>query len=209
MTPNELITARQTTHGDFTDNSAVAQQIKTIIRNNPAKLTQVQAEALDFIASKIGRICSGNANERDHWLDIAGYATLAADRIPNTQPGLCQLPPLPTGWRIMLQEERIDTLSRVFTHGVWMSFSAMLLGKLVKTHYEECPAETVITPDWHNPCNVESPGEGYRFLLKGEKPPEDAELSTIFHDWKQRGCPGSPLCSRTTYRTKCPLPTIS
>ena len=91
MTTSTLISERGKTHGDFTDNSKVAQQIKAAIADSHAKLTYVQAEALDFIASKIGRICSGNANEPDHWRDIAGYAELAASRI-QVEPDHPELP---------------------------------------------------------------------------------------------------------------------
>lgn len=38
-------------------------------------------EALDMICLKMSRILSGKANTKDHWTDIAGYATLIADRL--------------------------------------------------------------------------------------------------------------------------------
>jgi len=40
-----------------------------------------QAEALDMIFSKIARILNGDPNHLDSWTDIAGYATLVADRL--------------------------------------------------------------------------------------------------------------------------------
>lgn len=40
-----------------------------------------QKEALEMIASKIARILNGNTNNEDSWRDIAGYATLVADRL--------------------------------------------------------------------------------------------------------------------------------
>ena len=43
-------------------------------------MTDPAKEALDMIAHKIGRICAGNPNFKDHWADIAGYAQLVADR---------------------------------------------------------------------------------------------------------------------------------
>jgi hypothetical protein len=36
-------------------------------------------EALHMIAHKMGRIATGNPNIKDHWADIAGYATLIAN----------------------------------------------------------------------------------------------------------------------------------
>lgn len=77
-----LLTTRHTTHGDFTMNALVAQGLKDIIHKASGinHFSAVQSEALDFICSKIGRLCSGKPNVKDHWDDIAGYATLAADR---------------------------------------------------------------------------------------------------------------------------------
>ena len=34
-----------------------------------------------MIAHKIGRILAGDPNHIDHWLDIAGYATLVAKEL--------------------------------------------------------------------------------------------------------------------------------
>lgn len=43
-------------------------------------LTDVQRESIDLIATKLARICCGDPNHRDHWDDIAGYATLVSQR---------------------------------------------------------------------------------------------------------------------------------
>ena len=78
MNVNETLEQRANTHGDFRDNSAISQEIKKIIFTSPnaESFTPPQAEALDMIAHKIARICCGNFNEVDHWLDISGYSTL-------------------------------------------------------------------------------------------------------------------------------------
>ena len=75
---NETLEQRANTHGDFHDNSAISQEIKQIIFTSPnaAAFLPEQAEALDMIAHKIARICCGDFNEIDHWLDISGYSTL-------------------------------------------------------------------------------------------------------------------------------------
>jgi hypothetical protein len=44
-------------------------------------LTPDQQEALDMIFHKIGRIVNGDPDYADSWIDIAGYATLVADRL--------------------------------------------------------------------------------------------------------------------------------
>jgi len=77
-----LLSARGRTHGDFGEHANITQTIKAIVNLSPngADLTDVHREAIDMIAHKIGRICAGDPDFRDHWDDIAGYARLAADR---------------------------------------------------------------------------------------------------------------------------------
>lgn len=76
------LSQRGTVHGDFSENSEVSQTMKAIIRkqNGFSSLSLDKREALDMIVHKIARILSGNPNHKDHWHDIAGYATLAEER---------------------------------------------------------------------------------------------------------------------------------
>jgi hypothetical protein len=67
------------THGSFQDVAETAQAIKAIIHRDP-EMAPHQLEALDLIATKIARICNGDPDEPDHWLDIQGYAMLGAMR---------------------------------------------------------------------------------------------------------------------------------
>lgn len=78
----EIIEARKAIHGDFSEGARIIQNLKYSARDgvNYHDLSAVQNEALDMILHKIGRILAGDPNHRDHWDDIAGYATLAADR---------------------------------------------------------------------------------------------------------------------------------
>lgn len=81
MNITETLNERGKTHGDFTQNAGISQEIKRIIRLNDHKLTDVQREALDMIVHKISRILAGDPNHADSWHDIAGYSKLAEDRI--------------------------------------------------------------------------------------------------------------------------------
>lgn len=75
-----LLVEREKTHGDFKHTAYCAQEIKeTIAKWDTKGISKVQREALDMIASKIARILSGNAKEKDHWDDIAGYAKLGSE----------------------------------------------------------------------------------------------------------------------------------
>ena len=77
---SDLLSDRQATHGSFQEVAAIAQSFREIMRDtkNWEHLNDTQREALDSMASKFGRIASGNPHVRDHWDDIAGYAALAS-----------------------------------------------------------------------------------------------------------------------------------
>jgi hypothetical protein len=79
----DVLSARQKTHGEFTDNARVMQALKYVIRSERTwdDMTPVQKEALDMILHKVGRIVTGNSDEPDHWLDIEGYARLVRERL--------------------------------------------------------------------------------------------------------------------------------
>lgn len=86
---NETLRARQSTHGDFNEFASVCQRLKDVLHGHsmwPHSLTATQREALDMIVRKIARVMCGNPNERDHWHDIAGYATLVERSIPVPPP---------------------------------------------------------------------------------------------------------------------------
>lgn len=74
-----LLNERQKTHGSFKDNAAISQQLKGIFGMQEHQRPHAQNEALDMIALKLSRILSGQANFKDHWDDIAGYAKLGSE----------------------------------------------------------------------------------------------------------------------------------
>ena len=75
-----LLQEREKTHGSFKTNAEVSQRIKLIYRDNLCGVVKPEhCEALDMIALKLSRILSGQANHKDHWDDIAGYAKLATE----------------------------------------------------------------------------------------------------------------------------------
>lgn len=99
---NKILNERGGTHGDFSTSTRIMQVIKREMRCEPKwdVLKDHQAEALDMIAHKIGRILAGDPNFKDHWDDIAGYAVLVANRcsqpaVSTTKP--MSIPKLKTG----------------------------------------------------------------------------------------------------------------
>jgi hypothetical protein len=77
--------ARAVEYGKFIEGAEVIQMLKRVVQNalnnRDKTLAHDQAEAMDMIIHKIGRIVNGNPDVVDHWLDIAGYAKLVADRL--------------------------------------------------------------------------------------------------------------------------------
>jgi len=72
------IKTRTKTHGKFEENSEISQKLKGVFKQtkNWKRLPSLQKEALEMIAHKISRALAGDPNFKDHWHDIAGYATL-------------------------------------------------------------------------------------------------------------------------------------
>jgi hypothetical protein len=87
---------RGSTHGDFSVNSQISQDLKDVMAKTPnwANLTADKKEALHMIQHKIARILSGDAEEPDHYHDIAGYATLAERRCAKYGIGAVQSAPV-------------------------------------------------------------------------------------------------------------------
>lgn len=93
---NAVLAERQKVHGDFVDDARYSQTIKQILQNGhfervqrrQSSLSYTQVEAMDHIATKLGRILAGDNYEEDHWRDIAGYATLVANEIKRDKDAL-------------------------------------------------------------------------------------------------------------------------
>lgn len=79
----DTLAERATTYGSFATGAAIMQGLKGVMAASPNwdRLADDQREALDMIASKIGRILNGDPDHHDSWHDIAGYARLVADRV--------------------------------------------------------------------------------------------------------------------------------
>jgi len=80
-----ILAERGSRYGKFTDHAETTQEIKAALyrRLKGKSLMPDQIEALEMIAHKMGRIVSGDPDHEEPWRDIAGYATLVADRLKN------------------------------------------------------------------------------------------------------------------------------
>lgn len=82
---DNILDQRATQYGKFIEGAEVMQTLKQVVRSSLQKrnaaLAFDQLEAIDMIIHKLGRIINGNPDNVDSWRDIAGYATLVADRL--------------------------------------------------------------------------------------------------------------------------------
>ena len=82
---DETLDNRAQDYGKFKDGAELMQGIKRLLADHAAKHNRTfaddQWEALEMIVHKIARIVNGNPDKVDSWVDIAGYATLVADRL--------------------------------------------------------------------------------------------------------------------------------
>jgi hypothetical protein len=80
---DNILQERGETHGPFPSGAAISQALKRVLHMNENwhHLASDQREALDMICHKMARILNGDPNFDDHWKDVAGYATLVANRL--------------------------------------------------------------------------------------------------------------------------------
>ena len=80
---NQTLQERQSTHGEFADHAWISQDLCESMRQHPNYngLSAMKKESLEMIQHKVARIINGDSSTHDHWHDIAGYATLVANRL--------------------------------------------------------------------------------------------------------------------------------
>ena len=84
-------------YGIFMQQAQIAQSLHIVLEQG-MKLTGKtrfsfapdQLEAVNMIVNKLARIYNGDPNYSDSWRDIAGYATLVADRLDNDNKKLLE-----------------------------------------------------------------------------------------------------------------------
>jgi len=83
MQIEEILNEREEQYGNFLNRSKISQDFKALIHNGESYrlLKADQKEALEMIATKMGRIVNGDPDYLDSWLDIQGYCQLVIDRV--------------------------------------------------------------------------------------------------------------------------------
>lgn len=84
-TINEILQERGRNYGNYKAQAEIAEKIRgalfAALVDQVKILEPDQADALHMIAVKLSRIVNGDPDYADNWRDIAGYATLVADRL--------------------------------------------------------------------------------------------------------------------------------
>lgn len=83
----ETLAERGTKYGNYLQQCRITAKLQTVMTDVPSyyKMEVDQQDALEMIAVKISRILNGDPNYADNWHDIAGYATLVADRLDGNE----------------------------------------------------------------------------------------------------------------------------
>lgn len=85
MNTNEILQERGSRYGNYLEQTTISGELRRCIdfwvKEKGTKLAHDQADALIMMAVKVSRIINGDPDYADNWRDIAGYATLVADRL--------------------------------------------------------------------------------------------------------------------------------
>lgn len=85
MDTADILAERGSRYGNYLEQTTISQGLSNILLNaldaRAVLLLPDQMDALQMICVKLSRIVNGDPNYADNWRDIAGYATLVAERL--------------------------------------------------------------------------------------------------------------------------------
>jgi hypothetical protein len=85
MKTEEMLADRGSRYGNYLEQTTISGELRRCmdfwVKEKSTKLAHDQADSLVMIAVKISRIINGDPDYADNWRDIAGYATLVAERL--------------------------------------------------------------------------------------------------------------------------------
>lgn len=95
----EVLEERGRRYGVFTNHARATQRMKVALKGGSAWefMGDDQKEAAEMIVHKLGRIVCGDPHYADSWVDIAGYATLVANRLTEGEQDAKQTSAAPQG----------------------------------------------------------------------------------------------------------------
>ena len=82
-----ILSTRETTHGSYVEQSTASQTLKRLCEQarNWDQMPCYMRESIHLIQQKVARIICGDPFERDHWVDIMGYAALVLRELDRLQ----------------------------------------------------------------------------------------------------------------------------
>ena len=82
-----ILSTRETTHGSYVEQSTASQTLKRLCEQarNWDEMPCYMRESIHLIQQKVARIICGDPFERDHWIDIMGYAALVLRELDRLQ----------------------------------------------------------------------------------------------------------------------------
>lgn len=87
MAISETLEERGKRYGNYLQQTRISKALQNRMRmvESYKELDPDMKDALEMIAVKISRILNGDPDYSDNWHDIAGYATLVADRLDGNE----------------------------------------------------------------------------------------------------------------------------
>ena len=84
---DNILSVRETTHGCYVEQSTASQTLKRLCEQarNWDQMPCYMRESIHLIQQKIARIICGDPWEKDHWVDIMGYAALVLRELDRLQ----------------------------------------------------------------------------------------------------------------------------
>lgn len=82
-----ILSTREMTHGSYVEQSTASQTLKRLCEQarNWEQMPCYMRESIHMIQQKVARIICGDPFERDHWVDIMGYAALVLRELDRLQ----------------------------------------------------------------------------------------------------------------------------
>ena len=83
MATSETLKERGSRYGNYLAQTKISKALQNRMRQTSSyhELDPDMQDALEMIAVKVSRILNGDPDYADNWEDIAGYATLVANRL--------------------------------------------------------------------------------------------------------------------------------
>ena len=80
---HDTLQERGNRYGDYATQARIVEDIINTVRNSPnwERMPPYQRVAVYLIALKLGRVCTGDIEYADNWVDIAGYAQLVVNEL--------------------------------------------------------------------------------------------------------------------------------